>query len=190
MHYISPSHASTAHNLATPRTFLSVCLSVSVSVCLSVCLSSHAPFCNNHLSASEHVSSQKRRKNIYIKYSIQHPYSFVLACAGHMSSLQQIIQAYHDVCFKETGQISLSVQATGTRYHRTENICLSCLQVGAAVCVVGKDLSLTGTAIGSAFLKKCPSLAQVGSELECWHKLVKGLGTVTHFSCTNLVTWQ
>ncbi|KAL8558368.1 hypothetical protein ACOMHN_061247 [Nucella lapillus] len=33
-------------------------------------------------------------------------------------------------------------------------------QVGAAVCVVGQDLGLKGTAIGAAFLKKCPTLAQ------------------------------
>ncbi|XP_076468322.1 uncharacterized protein LOC143299086 [Babylonia areolata] len=33
-------------------------------------------------------------------------------------------------------------------------------QVGAAMCLVGQDLGLKGTAIGLTFLKKCPALAQ------------------------------
>lgn len=40
------------------------------------------------------------------------------------------------------------------------------LQVDVAVCVVGEDLSLDLTAVGSAFLKKCPSLEQVGTKVE------------------------
>ena len=61
------------------------------------------------------------------------------------------------------------------------------------MCVVGKDLNLKGTAIGSAFLKKCPSVAQVGEDFELQHSLCQNLKGINWHSLgtnVNTIAWS
>jgi DNA-binding IclR family transcriptional regulator len=56
-------------------------------------------------------------------------------------------------------------------------------QTDAVVCIVGKDLDLKKTSIGTAFLAKCPELQQVFSKVS----LSKFLNTTGILQRTNSV---